>query len=167
MKNWLFLFSTIFAFNIYSQDTISLHPIRFNQIRSIGYSLPAGTQTPIYEDTAFNYFLKQKKNVASFLIEKIADTTCTNVERKSTAGFYKNGDLAIILLSNLTFIPYASITGVQWCICCEAGFLPIDFLSYVDRNRLDFQLKYKAYYFEQERKKNFNSKRKRPVNSGL
>ncbi|NOT93673.1 hypothetical protein [Ferruginibacter sp.] len=87
MKNWLFLFSTIYTFNVFSQDTLSLHQIRFNQIRSIRYSLPAGAQTSIYEDTAFNYFLTQKKNVVPFLIEKIADTTFTNVERRSTAGF--------------------------------------------------------------------------------
>ncbi|MGF2411559.1 MAG: hypothetical protein ACQUYJ_04490, partial [Ferruginibacter sp.] len=57
---------------------------------------------------------------------------------------YKKGDLAIILLSAITSIPYASITKIQWCLCCEAGYLPVNFLAYVDKNRLDFQLKYKA-----------------------
>ena len=148
-----FLFSTIYTFNIYSQDTLSFNQIKFNQIGSIGYSLPAGTHTPIYEDTAFNYFLKQKTKVLQFLIEKIADTTLTSIERKSTDGFYKKGDLAIILLSNIEFIPYASITGGQWCICCETGNIPVDFFSYVDKNRLNFQSKYKNYCLEQERKK--------------
>lgn len=161
MKNWLFLFSTIYTFNIYSQDTLSLSEIRFNQIRSIRYYLPAGAYAPIYEDTAFNYFLTQKKNVVPFLIEKISDTTFTNVERRSTAGFYKKGDLAIILLSNITSIPYASITGFQWCICCEGGYLPVAFYSYVDKNRLGFQSKYKIYYYEQVRKNNLKRKKKR------
>jgi hypothetical protein len=153
MKNWLFLFSAIYAVNVYSQDTPSLNQIQFNQIQSVGYILPPGTHTPIYEDTAFNYFLKQKTTCLQFLIENISDTTFTSIERKSANGFYRKGDLAVILLSNIEFIPYAAITGNQWCICCETGFIPVDFFSYLNKNRLDFQSKYKNYCLEQERKK--------------
>jgi len=160
MKNWLFLFSTIYSLNIYSQNTLSLNETKFNQIKSIGFSLPAGTHAPIYDDAAFNYFVKEKRKVLQFLIEKITDTTFTSIKRKSTNGFFKKGDLAIIVLSNIEFIPYASITGEQWCICCETGYIPVNFLSYVDDNRLDFQSKYRYYCLEQERKKSSKGNRK-------
>lgn len=87
MKNWLFLLFTIYTINVYSQDTLSLNQIQFNQIQSVGYILPPGTHTPIYEDTAFNYFIKQKTKNLIFLIEKISDTTFTSIARKSTNGF--------------------------------------------------------------------------------
>jgi hypothetical protein len=160
MKNWLFLVFSIWTSNIYSQDTLLVNQIKFDQIRSISYSLPARTQKPIYEDAAFNYFLKEKRKVLDFLIQTITDTALTTIERKSTNGFYKKGDLAIILISNIESIPYTAITGVQWCICCETGYIPVDFFSYLDRNRSNFQSKYKNYSLGQGRKKSLKQNRK-------
>ncbi len=153
MKSCLLLLSAIYTFNIYSQDSLSLNQSRFNQIRSVGYRLPEGSQIPIYEDSAFNYFLKQNTKALQFLIEKIADTSLSRVERKSTNEFYMQGDLAIILLSNIEFIPYSSITGTEWCSCCETGYIPVDFLSYLDSNRLEYQSKYRSYCLETKRAK--------------
>ena len=56
MKICLFLVSAIYTCNIYSQDSLSLNQSRFNQIQSVGYRLREGSQVPIYEDSAFNYF---------------------------------------------------------------------------------------------------------------
>jgi hypothetical protein len=152
MKNWLFLIFITYTAHTYSQ-TLSLNEIKFSQIRSLDYTLPEGTNKPVYKDTAFNYFIIQKTRVLQFLIDQIPDTSLTTIERKSTNGFYKKGDLAIVLLSNIEFIPYALITHSDWCFCCETGYIPVGFFSYLDRNRLDFQLKYKNYCLEQERKR--------------
>lgn len=160
MKKQLFLFLTICTLNAYSQDTLSLHQTKFNQIQSIDYSLTAGTYTAIYNDDAFNYFINQKTKVLLFLIGKIADTTFTVIERKTTNGFYKKGDLAIILLSSIKTIPYYSITGYQWCTCCETGSIPVDFFSYLDKNRLDFQSKCRRYFLEPKQEKALKKNKK-------
>ena len=71
---------------------------------------------------------KTKNKSCTVSNRKIAVTTLTNVERKSNDGFYKKGDLTIIL-SNIAIIPYALITVTQWRLCCDAGYLPVDFIS--------------------------------------
>ena len=153
--------SVFYSFISYSQEYQSLNQIKFDQIHSVGFTLPQGTRQPIFEDSAFIYFITQKTKVLDFLIDQICDTTLSNVEWKSSNGFLKKGDLATILLSYIEFIPYASITGGQWCICCETGYIPVNFFSYLDRNRLEFQSKYKKYCAEKalKRKPKRNKKR--------
>ena len=152
MKNWLFLIFIILTSNLYSQDSL-LYETKFAQIWSTRYSLPEDALTPTFDDTSFIYFLNNKENVLPFLIDKIADTSFTNVERKNTNSFYKKGELALIIISNIKDIPFASLTGMQWCICCETGYIPVDFFSYLEKNRLSFQLNYKNYYLANKRKK--------------
>ncbi|RYG18389.1 MAG: hypothetical protein EOO07_09050 [Chitinophagaceae bacterium] len=153
MKKLLLSILSLYSLSAFSQDKTLLDQIKFNQIQEINYELSSRTNKPIYQDTAFNYFLKQSENAIPFLIDKITDTNLTTIRRKTSGGFYKKGDLAIILLSNIEFIPYYSITGIQFDICCETGYLPVGFLSYVNEDRSRFQSKYINYYYGQERKK--------------
>ncbi len=153
MKIFCLLLGIVYSLNMFSQDSSS-NLKKFNEIKTVQYEVKEMAEGPIYEDTAVNYFLKQGASVLPFLIEKIADTTFSKVERKAVNSFYRKGDLAIILLSNIEPIPFAYLTHMQWCICCEHAFIPEGFFSYLDRNRLAFQLAYKIYCIEQERKRN-------------
>jgi len=160
MKKMLLSILLFYAFSTYSQDKISLNQIKFNQIQEVTYEVSDPTKRPRYHDSAFNYFLKQREEAIPFLIDKITDTIFTSIRKDSSGGFYKKGDLAIILLSNIEFIPYYSITGIQFDVCCDTGYLPVGFLSYVDKDRRSFQSKYNNYYYGHERKKSPKPNRK-------
>lgn len=125
----------------------------FNRIETIrcDYLKRQGSSKMI-SDKAFSYILAKDTFAIPTLIDLLSDTSPSKVKKDSTS-YYKKGDLAAIIINQIEFMPFAKLTQSQWCICCDCGGLPSDFLNFLDSHRLEFQKNYKAYFKSQERQK--------------
>jgi hypothetical protein len=73
-----------------------------------------------------------------YLIEKIGDTTNTNIHVPCSPYALKRGDVAFALLNDIIWIPWSAVTGSQWdSFSCDA--LPDGAWDYLRNQRLRFQ----------------------------
>ena len=147
------LLLTMISLKLYSQEI----DVKFNQIKSIPCNyypkaFPKESVSSIKIDTSFKYIIDLDTTAVAWLIEKINDTTLTSINKPGEKSLLKQGDLAIILIDHIILIPWSKITQEQFDICCLCGALPNGFLSYLDKHRSDFQLKYRKYYYFERKK---------------
>ncbi|MEO6454992.1 MAG: hypothetical protein ABIN97_13000 [Ginsengibacter sp.] len=170
MRKIIFLFIISATTKTYSQISASIIDDKLNQIKNISCQMKnisfkqyGGFQPKLmleFSDNALTYIVNQDTFAIPILIEKIADTSLTNLMKPGGEDFFRKGDLATLLISYIEFMPFALISGDQWCSCCDAGYLPTGFLNYVDKSRIIFQTRYKAYYYSQERKESLKQAKK-------
>ena len=156
-RNSMRVATILFAFfmcgKIFAQDASSIS-IKLNQIEKIPCSyLKKEISDKKFYDKAFDFILAQDTFAIPALINLLGDTSASKVKNLNSNTYYKKGDLAFILINYIEGVPFALITHSQWCICCDCGNLPKDFLQYVDSNRYEFQKKYQSYYTSEERRK--------------
>jgi len=132
----------------------SIISVKLNQIEKIPctYNRKSISEKQSY-DKAFNFILALDTFAIPSLIDLLTDTTKSKVKFLGTNEYYKKGDLAFVLINYIEGVPLASVSELQWCICCDCGNLPTDFLQYLNINRFGFQKKYKSFYTSQERQK--------------
>ena len=153
MRVAIILFAFFMCGKIFAQDASSIS-IKLNQIEAIPCSyIKNEISGKTFHDKAFDFILAQDTFAIPILINLLTDTSASKVKNLDANDYYKKGDLAFILINYIEWVPFALITHSQWCICCDCGNLPKDFLQYVDSNRLEFQNKYRSYYTSEERRK--------------
>lgn len=151
----VFLFS-IFSFQITGQQINKYLDIQFMQITNPPHCVKVYQDTLIIEitkiDSAYNKILRFKNKAIPYLISKLPDTTRTNIYSQLFKKNLKQGDLALILINDIEWIPFSSITKIQWCICCDCFNFPVDFFEYLDKHRTKFYLVYKRYFYSKIQK---------------
>ena len=160
MRIKLIFFAFYMSGEVFAQDASNIST-KLNQIKAIPCSyIKSETAKPKFYDQAFDYILKQDTFAIPALISLLTDTSVSNVKNLGESTYYKNGDLALILINYIEWVPCALVTNLQWCICCDCGFLPTDFLKYVARDRHEFKRKYQSYYTSIERRKSIKLRAK-------
>jgi hypothetical protein len=166
MRVLIILFSFFISSKIFAQDS-SIISFRLNQIKKIPCTYfkkeISGNQ---FYDIVFNSILAQDTFAIPSLVNLLTDTTRSKVKKYDSNTYYKKGDLALILINYIEWIPFATLTQSQWCLCCDCGNLPSGFMEYFGANRYEFQKKYRYYYASEERRKSIKqslkgSKKKR------
>ncbi|MEO7047077.1 MAG: hypothetical protein ABI091_17370 [Ferruginibacter sp.] len=153
MRVVIILFAFFISIKLFAQDS-SNTSIKLDQIETIPCSyIKYEALGRKFYDQAFDFILSQDTFAIPSLINLLTDTSVSKVKNLDANNYYKKGDLAFILINYIEGVPFALITHSQWCICCDCGNLPKDFLQYVDRNRFQFQKEYQSYYVSKERRK--------------
>jgi len=153
MRIVTFLFAILFNGQLLAQDS-SIILIKFNKIEKIPCIYKKHAIDKEHCDSAFAFILSKDTFAIPELIKLLVDTSTSKVKNINTDTYYKKGDLALILINYIEWVPFYSITRVQWCICCDCGNMPNGFLQYLDANRPEFQNKYVLYFRSKERRKN-------------
>jgi len=79
-----------------------------------------------------------------YLIDKISDTTETNIEINCASFKVKIGDVAFKLLNEIILIPMHMVSGMQWDMI---GCNPLcDYMFYLHHDRLKFQSELKQFF---------------------
>ncbi len=153
MKVATILFAFFMCGKVLAQDVSSILT-KLNQIETIPCSyLKNEILDKKFYDKAFDFILAQDTFAIPALINLLGDTSASKVKNLNANTYYKKGDLAFILINYIEGVPFALITHSQWCICCDCGNLPKDFLQYFDSNRYEFKKDYQSYYTSKERQK--------------
>ena len=111
-------------------------------------------------DVYYRIVLNYSTTAIPFLIEKLSDTTLTNIKNMCSQEIYSIGDISFLLINDIEQIPYAAVTNFQWCLIGLCGFIPDGFMLYLKYHRQEFQSNYKAYYYSQTRQSILKEKRK-------
>ncbi len=85
--------------------------------------------------------INQKEKAIPYLIDKLDDTTLTNGQYKFFKSNLVVGDIALLILSRITILPYHEITGMQICTPTRQSSF-----NYISKNRAKFKLQIKNYY---------------------
>ena len=104
-------------------------------------------------DISYLNIIKNRKSSIPYLIRQLTDTTDTEVFSQFSKRYLKRSDLALLLINDIEQIPFAKITQIQWCICCDCFNFPVDFFQYFDKNRLEFYENYRDYFYSNRRNK--------------
>lgn len=102
-------------------------------------------------DVSYERILQLKSKALPYLIAKLSDTTDTKIFSEVLNKSLKQGDLALLLINEIYFFPFAFVTNAQWCICCTCSDFPIGFFDYFDAHRQETYERCKLY-FQSKRK---------------
>lgn len=106
-----------------------------------------------FSDSAFLVIKKLGRAAIPFLMEHLTDTTLTGIGNTCTDGQYCTGDIALLLINDISQIPFASVTGMQYCLWDKCSHLPDGFMESVAYDRAGFYAAYRNYYYGNKRKK--------------
>ncbi len=106
-------------------------------------------------DSLYLNIIKDGKSAVPYLIRQLIDTTDTKIFSQFLKRYLKRSDLALLLINDIEHIPFAKITRMQWCICCDCINFPVDFFQYFDKNRIEFHKNYREYFYSNRQNKKF------------
>lgn len=103
-----------------------------------------------------SFYLKIKKLdtfALQYLIPFLSDTSLTDIKNECLETNFKIADLAFFLINDIEPIPYALVTGGQYCTWGECGILPDGFIEFLNNQRLRFKKDYETFYYGTKRNK--------------
>lgn len=105
-----------------------------------------------FKDVSYLNIKKLDTSAIRFLINKLTDTTLTSIDNTCMGTKLKIADLAFFLINDIEPVPYAMVTGGQYCTLGECGSLPDGFLYFINAQRLRFKNEYTKFYYGAARK---------------
>lgn len=117
----------------------------------------------LIKDSAYFHIRSLDTSALSYLIPYLSDTTLTTIKIECHKSKLKIADVAFFLINDIEPIPFALVTGSQWCICCECGSLPEGFLSYINTERLQFKNEYVNFFYGDKRKQRLKTYHQNPA----
>ena len=160
MSKRLSLFAIFFASHfLASGQTDRSISTMISLIKSVPFHYTSSSQKDIKKlailnklnDASFQMIVSYDTVAIPYLINKLNDTTLTEIYNSCSKNNFKIGDIAFLLINDIEQIPYSTVTNTQWCLVGQCGKLPDYFFNYLELNRLEFQLKYRKYYYSIKR----------------
>jgi hypothetical protein len=102
-----------------------------------------------------SFYLKIKRLdtfALQYLIPFLSDTSLTDIKNECLETNLKIADLAFFLINDIEPVPYALVTGGQYCTWGECGGLPDGFLYFINAQRLRFKKDYTNYFYGDKRR---------------
>jgi hypothetical protein len=115
----------------------------------------------LMKDSAYFQITKLDTFAIPFIIPFLSDTTLTGINNECLQTKFKIADIAFFLINDIEAVPFAVVTGGQYCTWTECGGLPDGFFSYMNRERLRFKSQYTNFFYGEKRnewKKSFYRK---------
>jgi hypothetical protein len=113
---------------------------------------PKVQRQSLIKDSSYLEITRLDTFALQYLIPFLSDTTLTEINNECLQTKFKIADLAFFLINDIEPIPYALITGVQYCTWGECGGLPDGFLYFINSQRLRFKNDYVNYFYGDKRR---------------
>ena len=113
---------------------------------------PKVKRQELIKDSSYLQITKEDTFALQYLIPCLSDTTLTEISNECLQTKFKIADLAFFLINDIEPVPYASVTGLQWCTWGECGGLPDGFLYFINDQRLRFKNNYATYFYGDKRR---------------
>jgi hypothetical protein len=105
----------------------------------------------LIKDSSYLQITRLDTFALQYLIPFLSDTTLTEISNECLQTKFKIADLAFFLINDIEPVPYASVTGGQWCTWGDCGGLPDGFLYFINAQRLRFKNDYVNYFYGEKR----------------
>ncbi len=101
----------------------------------------------LIKDSSYLQITRLDTFALQYLIPFLSDTTLTEINNECLQKKFKIGDIAFFLINDIETIPFALVTGGQYCTWTECGGLPDGIFTYMNRERLLFKNQYTNYFY--------------------
>ena len=105
----------------------------------------------LIKDSSYLQITRLDTFALQYLIPFLGDTTLTGIINECLQAKFKIADIAFFLINDIETVPFALVTGGQYCTWTECGGLPDGFFSYVNRERQRFKNEYTKYFYGDKR----------------
>ena len=105
----------------------------------------------LIKDSSYLQITRLDTFALQYLIPFLGDTTLTEINNECLQTKFKIADIAFFLINDIETVPFALVTGGQYCTWTECGGLPDGFFSYINRERLWFKHEYTNYFYGEKR----------------
>lgn len=102
------------------------------------------------KDSVFNRLIKMDTAAIEPLIGVLADTSLTKIANPCGKSYFRVGQLAMLIIHQIEFIPFMTVTGIQFD-SFDCGAFPEGWLEYVQEHGAEFQRQYRTYFRSEQR----------------
>jgi len=117
----------------------------------------------LIKDSSYSKVISLDTFALQYLIPFLSDTTLTEINNECLQTKFKIADIAFFLINDIESIPYALVTGGQYCTWGECGGLPDGFLYFINAQRLRFKNDYVTYFYGDKRKEWLKELHRKPT----
>jgi hypothetical protein len=116
------------------------------------YNKEIGEKEKKFVDIEYLSIFKRGVRIIPTLLKNLPDSTKTKIKNNCSGSYFTLGQLSFILIDDIESIPFFEVTGVQCDAVKGCSDLADGVLIYINSKGIEFQTKYKKYFYSKKRK---------------